>query len=280
MATKKAAVATKKSAAKNNTTTKVTTSVKAPAPQAKTVSTVATKAKQRIALNPVSIGAIVAEFVGTFIFAAAIIASQGSPVIVGFALVGLVLAIGTLSNVHFNPALSIAAWLTRRISGIRAVAYIIAQVLGAMLALVVLNWFAHANGATPVTDPATGQSTGAIQLFTAAALADGKQWFVFAAEVLGAFIFGFAVASVSRAKEQSAKALGIGFGLFTALLVASSAAGVVGATTILNPAVAIALQALSFNVWPIAIYVVGSIVGAIIGFFLFDLLTKSEEKRV
>lgn len=278
MATKKAAVATKKSAAKNKTTTKVTT-VKAVEPQTKTVSTVVSKPKQRVALNPVSISAIVAEFVGTFIFAAAIIASQGSPVIVGFALVALVLAIGTLSNAHFNPALSIAAWLTRRISGIRAVAYVVAQVLGAMLALVVLNWFAHANGATAATDPATGQNTGAIQLFAAAALADGKQWFVLAAEILGTFIFGFAVASVVRAKEQSARALAIGFGLFTALLVASSAAGVVGATTILNPAIAVALQALSFNVWPIAVYVVGSIIGATLGFFLFDLLKKNEEKQ-
>lgn len=278
MATKKAAVATKKSAAKKKSTTKVTT-VKAVEPKVQTVSTVATKTKRRFVVSPVSIGAVVAEFVGTFIFAAAIIASQGSPVIVGFALVALVLAVSTLSSAHFNPALSIAAWLTRRIGGIRAIAYVVAQVLGAMLALVVLNWFAHANGASVTTDPTTGQNTGAVQLFAAAAIPEAKEWFVFAAEVLGAFIFGFAVASVVRVKEQSAKALAIGFGLFTALLVASSAAGVVGATTILNPAVAISLQALSFNVWPVAIYVVGSIVGAALGFVLFDLLKKSEEQQ-
>ena len=278
MATKKAAVTTKKSTAKPQTITKVTAVESAKTP-VQTVSTVAST-KQRLVLAPTSVGSVIAEFVGTFIFAAGIIASQGSPVIVGFMLVALVLAVNSLSAAHFNPALSIAAWLTRRISGIRAVAYVVAQVLGAMLALVVLNWFAHANGSEAVTDPATGQSTGAIQLFAAAAIPEAKEWYVFAAEVLGGFIFGFAVASMIRIKELSAKALTMGFGFFTAILIASSAAGVVGATTILNPAVAVSLQALSFNVWPIAIYIVGPIVGAIIGFTLFDFLKKSEVEKI
>src|SRR5664279_2337839 len=104
MATKKAAVVTKKSAAKKKPIIKVT-SVKATAPRAHTVSTVAAKAKRRIVISQVSAGAVVAEFVGTFIFAAAIIASQGSPVIVGFALIALVLAVNTLSSAHFNPCL-------------------------------------------------------------------------------------------------------------------------------------------------------------------------------
>ncbi len=276
MATKKTAVATKKSAAKKQSTTKVTT-VKATEPRAHTVSTVAVKTKQRLSLSPVSIGAVIAEFVGTFIFAAAIIASQGSPVIVGFTLIALVLAINTLSTAHFNPALSIAAWLTRRISGIRAIGYVTAQVLGAMLALVVLNWFAHAGAAAAATN-AAGQSTGAIQLFAAAAIPADKEWYVFAAELLGTFIFGFAVASVVRAKERTAVAFTVGFGLFTALLIASSAAGVVQATSILNPAVAVALQALSFKVWPLAIYVLAPVLGAVVGFVLFDLLRNNDDK--
>lgn len=272
MATKKAAVVTKKSAAKKQSTTKVT-SVHATAPRVSTVSTLASKAKSRLASSPVSVGTVVAEFVGTFVFVAAIIASQGSPVIVGFTLIALVLVINTLSSAHFNPALSIAAWLTRRISGIRALAYVVAQVLGGMLALVVLNWFAH--GGTP-TASATGASN-ALQLFTANPITAGKEWYIFAAEVLGTFIFGFAVASVVRAKDRTSVALTIGFGLFVALLVAGSAAGVVQATAILNPATALALQALSFsNAWALAIYVAGPIIGAVIGFVLFDLLKSSE----
>ncbi|MEO5950034.1 MAG: aquaporin [Candidatus Saccharimonadales bacterium] len=278
MATKKAAVATKKSAAKKQSITKVTT-IKATEPRAHTVTTAVTKSNSRFMLSQVSISAVLAEFVGTFIFTAAIIASQGSPVIVGFTLIGLVLAISTLSNAHFNPALSIAAWLTRRISGKRALAYAVAQVLGSMLALVILNWFAHASNASTVTDPTTGQATtGALQLFAAAAIPSGKEWYVFAAEVLGTFIFGFTVASIIRAKERVSVAFTMGFGLFAALLIASSAAGVIQATAILNPAVAIALQALSFKVWPIAIYVLGPILGAVIGFIIFDLLKNNDEK--
>ena len=60
-------------------------------------------------------------------------------------------------------------------------------------------------------------------------------------------------------------------------MVAGSAAAFLGASAILNPAVAISLQAINFdNVWPIAIYAIGSILGAVAGFLLYDVVRKAE----
>jgi len=140
MATKKAASTSKKSAAKKAATTTKVTTVKAvesrPAVEASTTS----KKSFRLNINrrPL-IAALIAEFVGTFIFAGTVVASQGQPILVMFALVGVVLGIGILSGAYVNPALTVAAWVTRRISAVRALGFIVAQVLGAMLALVVLN---------------------------------------------------------------------------------------------------------------------------------------------
>ncbi|HMH70302.1 MAG TPA: hypothetical protein VK502_02795, partial [Candidatus Saccharimonadales bacterium] len=109
MATKKAASTAKKSTLKKSnaskqTTTKVTT-VKAvesrPAMQAE--STSKRSVRFSLARAPL-VAALIAEFIGTFIFAAAIVAGQGQPILVFFALVGVVLAIGALSGAYVNPA--------------------------------------------------------------------------------------------------------------------------------------------------------------------------------
>jgi aquaporin Z len=183
-----------------------------------------------------------------------------------------------ISGGYVNPALVLGAWVTRRMSGVRAIAYIVAQILGAMLALVVLNAYVHAAPAAPAADM---YSNGAAALFKAAALPDGKQWLVFLSELIGTAIFGFAVAGATREKrDRTAAALTVGLGVFLGLMVAGSAAAFVGANAILNPAVAISLQAINFSsVWPVMVYVVGAAIGAVIGFALFDMLRGAEKEE-
>ena len=282
MATKKAASTTKKSTSKKptvkkQTTTKVTT-VKAvestPALQKSSVS----KRSVRFSLSRAPlVAALIAEFVGTFIFAATVIAGQGQPILVLFALVGVVLTVGALSGAYVNPALTLGAWVTRRLTGLRALAYIIAQVLGAMLALVVLSAYTHAAPAPSPTD----MYNGATELFKAAALPNGKEWFVFFAEFIGALVFGLAVAGATREKrERTAAAFTVGLGVFLGLMIGGSAAAFVGGSAILNPAVAVSLQAINFSsIWPIMVYVVASGLGAVIGFILYDLLRGAEKEE-
>jgi len=280
MATKKAASTAKKSTAKKSTTaakkqsTNVTT-VKAVESAPTMPQTTTKRGMSRFSLNRTPlVAALLAEFVGTFIFAATIIAGQGQPILVFFALVGVVLAVGTISGAYVNPALVIAGWITRRMKGTRAFMYIIAQVLGAMLALVVLNMYVNATPAQPAD-----MYSGAIELFKAAAIPEGKEWLMFLAEFIGTLILGFAVAGATREKkERTAAAFTVGLGVFLGLMVAGSAAAYLGGTSILNPAVAVSLQALSFDLWPIMVYIVGSTLGAIIGFLLFDTLRGNDRE--
>lgn len=279
MATKKAASNAKKSSnnkatSAKQTTTKVTT-VKAV--ESRPVVREAATPRRRsfdFSRRPL-VAALIAEFVGTFIFAATVIAGQGQPILVFFALVGVVLAVGTLSRAYVNPALTIAAWVTRRMSALRALAYIVAQVLGAMLALVVLNaYVGHAAAPSAVDMYGSGA-----QLFKASALPEGKEWLILLAEVLGTAIFGFAVANATREKkDRTAAAFTVGIGVFLGLMVAGSAAAFIGGSAILNPAVAVALQVNFLNVWTLAVYALGSTLGAIVGFALYDLLRTAEEE--
>lgn len=278
MATKKAASNAKKSNKKptsaKQTTTKVTT-VKAV--ESRPVVREAVSSRRRsfnFSRRPL-VAALIAEFVGTFIFAATVIAGQGQPILVFFALVGVVLAVGTLSRAYVNPALTIAAWVTRRMSALRALAYIVAQVLGAMLALVVLNAYVGHAAAPSAMDM---YGSGA-QLFKASALPEGKEWLILLAEILGTAIFGFAVANATREKkDRTAAAFTVGIGVFLGLMVAGSAAAFIGGSAILNPAVAVALQVNFLNVWTIAVYALGTTLGAVIGFALYDLLRTAEDE--
>jgi aquaporin Z len=280
MATKKVASTKKKSVAKKpatakQTSTKVTT-LKAVESRPVTKPATASSAQGRRfgLMNTPLTAALVAEFVGTFAFAAVLIAGQGQPILALFALVGIVLAVGTFSGGYVNPALVIGAWITRRMSGVRAVAYIVAQVLGAMLALVVLNAFLSGVGTQP-----TDAYSAAPSLFKAAALPEGKEWYIFLAEFVGTLIFSFAVAGALREKlDRTAKAFTIGLGVFLGLMVAGSIAAFFSANAILNPAVAISLQAINFaSVWPFVVYVLGSVLGAVAGFGLHTALANAQK---
>lgn len=277
MAIKKPTSAVKKSTPKKSTTkalntTKVTTVKAVEAPKKKSAQSFS------FSRSPI-VGASIAELIGTFLLAGAVIAGQGQPIIIMFALVGIVLTIGALSGAHVNPLLTIGAWVTRKISGVRALSYVIAQALGAVLALVVLTAFVQ--NAPAASEQAAMLGQGAAELFKAGAIPQGKEWAILFAELLGSTIFAFAVASAYHAKEKIAAAITVGFGLFVALIISGSAAVLVGGGTIVNPAVAIALQAFNGmkDVWPLAIYALVPLIGGVIGFAVNDLLQRETTKE-
>jgi MIP family channel proteins len=91
---------------------------------------------------------MLAELIGTFFLCfvgiAAILSTQ-KPVESGAGIIGIALAhglalsvavnaFGGVSGAHFNPAVTIALLITRRITGVRAVQYILAQLAGGSLA--------------------------------------------------------------------------------------------------------------------------------------------------
>jgi len=275
MATKKPASTSKKSVKKpapvaKKTTTIVTTVKSAPA--------VAASRKFSFSRSPL-LGASVAEFIGTFLLVAVVLATQNQPLYVLFGAVAVVVAVGAMSGAHLNPALTVGALATKRVNLVRAVCYVVAQVLGGLMALVAMNAFVQAAPAVSAEAAAFGQA--APELFKAAAIAEGKEWVVLAAELLGSVVLAFAVAVGLRKGAGSLEhAFAYGGGLFLALIAAATAAQYVGLNTaVFNPALAASLQALKFELWPIMVYVLTPIVGAVLGFALNDLV-DAESKRV
>lgn len=90
---------------------------------------------------------LLAEFVGAFtlIFAGvgAIALTGGGDLVAialahGLAIALMVSALGHISGGHFNPAVTIGFWVTRRIASLQALGYIAAQLLGGIAAALVL----------------------------------------------------------------------------------------------------------------------------------------------
>lgn len=109
--------------------------------------------------------AIVAEALGTFLFFFVGIGAGalGSTVgVVGIALAhGLVLAVlvsslGAISGGHFNPAVTFGLWAANRLDNRRALAYVIAQLLGAVVAGVAVGYVFATPDAVRAGTPALG----------------------------------------------------------------------------------------------------------------------------
>lgn len=278
MATTKATSKKKAPAKKTSTSSKATTKT--------TVKTVSATAKKQTlgqhvenALQSVTLWrALAAEFIGTFMLASVVIAGQGQPIFVLFALVGIVLLIGGISGAHVNPAITVGAWATRRIGWLRALGYIFVQFLGAATAFFALNAFL--GGAAEVSEEAALYGQAAPTLFQAINLStlEGKEWFVFFAEVLGTAILGLAVATALRSKDRLTSAFSVGLGIFVALMITVTIGGYISASSILNPAVALALQAYTPSLWPYAVYAFAPVIGGVVGFVLYDLLNGRATK--
>lgn len=265
---------------KAGSTAKKTTRAKSQ-PAKSTVTTVraveATKEKASSARfgdrRTVLAAALIGEFIGTFLLAGAFLVTKGEPLYMGFVLITLILMVGTLSGGYLNPLLTVGAWATRKLTHLRALAYIVAQLLGAGAAFVVISAFV--NG-VPQDAAAGAFSAQTQEVFKMAALTDKNHWFAFFAELLGATIFAFAFAGAWRERtDRVAKALSIGFGLFVAALVSGVALSYVGANIALNPALAVAATAVDWTKidWLAALaYLIAPLIGGVLGFALRDVV--------
>ncbi len=89
--------------------------------------------------------ALVAEFLGTLFFLSIILNVVNDSTIGVIAIaVGLLAAIylgGSVSGGHFNPAVSIMMFMKGKLPGDMTILYIIAQIIGALSALLLNNFF-------------------------------------------------------------------------------------------------------------------------------------------
>ena len=172
----------------------------------------------------------------------------------GFVLFGLIITLGAASGGHFNPAITVAAWLTRRIDPVDAVVYILAQlsggVLGALLVKgLLLDEGRAANyGAATISPLLAGNFAGAV------------------VEGIGTFLLVLAVCAVAfnpRArKEWAPLAIGLTLGL-DVMIFGPLTGSAVNPARWFGPAL---IGAEWGGVWP---YLVGPLVGAVVAAALY-----------
>ena len=201
---------------------------------------------------------LVGEFLGTMLLTLVILGalrSQAGTYFVGVAagviVAAMVLALAGISGAVLNPAITIALWSVRKLRALHALSYIIVQFAGGVAAWYLFVYITK-------LDTSMIQHTSTTEL-TARPLI---------AEAVGAFIFSFAMAAAIYQKFRlSTKAFTIGIGLALGALVASLASA-----AFLNPAVAFSLQ--QWNIWT---YMLGPVLGAVLGMNLYNLLFVETE---
>jgi len=224
------------------------------------------------------IAALTAEFIGTFLLIASVFTVQGQPLFVSFALIGILLVVSGSTNVYLNPAMTIGALVTKKVGPLHAIGQIMAQLLGAAAAYFALTAFM---AGTPATSATTATTT---HLFHAASITAGKEWYIFFAELLGSSILALGVSAALKAKDRIVAASTYGLAILVAILIAGSATAIYltesnTTLTFLNPATAIAANAVTWGIWPIASYLIAPVIGAIIGFGLRDLLSSQKKDK-
>ena len=190
----------------------------------------------------------ITEFIGTF-FLVFIIVMTGTPIVIGAVLMVMVYAGGHISGAHYNPAVTFAVLLRRKISTYEAIIYMIVQIIAAVVAALIANWLiGNPDGLPKSLDDNTIEAL--------------------VAELLGTFALAYVVLNVATSKGTTGNSfygLAIGFTVFAFAAGVGSISG--GA---FNPAVAIGVTAIKLfalkNIW---IYLIACFGGAVLAAFVF-----------
>lgn len=198
---------------------------------------------------------LVGEFLGTGVWTLVVLAISHSQLpqnyflatATGLAVVIMTAALSGISGAVFNPAVTLGLWTVRKLRTLQALSYLAVQLLAGAVAWWLFVYFTKLSGI---------HNTGTYSAR------------VLVAEIIGTGIFSFAwAAAVYQRFNLFTKAAAIGGGLTVGSLVASLASG-----GLLNPAVALGLRQ-----WGWGTYVLGPVLGAIIGFNLYNLLFVETE---
>lgn len=80
-----------------------------------------------------SVKKYITEFIGTF-FLVLVIAFTGNPLAIGVVLTALVYMGGYISGAHYNPAVTVGLWMSKKIKSDIAIGYILTQFLASIVA--------------------------------------------------------------------------------------------------------------------------------------------------
>jgi MIP family channel proteins len=216
---------------------------------------------------------LVAEVVGTFtlifIGAGSIVAasvaglgSGGAGLITvalahGLAIAVMVSAVGHVSGGHFNPAITVGAWVTRRIGTGDAIAYVAAQLAGGLLGALALRMVLPGSAWDPVVLGTPLVSPG---------IAD---WQAIAIEAILTFFLVWVVFATALDPDGAfGKIAGLAIG-FTIAMDIMMGGPFTGAA--MNPARSIGPAVVSGELTGMWVYILGPVIGGTVAALLYDL---------
>ncbi|MDL2280705.1 MIP family channel protein [Selenomonadales bacterium OttesenSCG-928-I06] len=220
----------------------------------------------------------IAEFIGTFTL---VFMGCGSAIFLGcdingghlavafafgLSIVSMAYVIGNISGCHINPAVSFAMLLQKRMSSSDFIGYIIAQILGAIVAATILHSIVYG---FHLIDYTGGLGSNGVA-------GAGGVWGALIVEIILTFIFVFTILGVTSDESKSSVAgLIIGFTLTFVHIVGIPLTGTsVNPARSIGPAIFAGAEALA----PLWVFIVGPLVGALIASLLFSLLKPNVAK--
>ena len=204
----------------------------------------------------------VVEFIGTFFLVLTIgftVIEPGAgamaPLAIGSALMVMVYAGGHISGAHYNPAVTLAVWMRGRCASSDVPGYMIAQVVGAVIAALIVL-FVKGN---PTVQAGTPSIVPAL-----------------IAEFLYTFALCYVVLNVATSKNTSGNSFyGLAIG-FTVLIGAYSVGAISGGA--FNPAVAVGITVMGLssvaNIW---IFLVANFLGGAVAALVFNSLNADDK---
>lgn len=210
----------------------------------------------------------ICELVGTFVLTlvgCGVAVVTGADVVAtslafGLTIVAMAYSIGNVSGCHINPAVSLSMLMTKKIKAKEFVCYVIAQVIGAILAALVLGLLLS-----------SFKSLGANTYGAKGQLATNV-WIALGVECLLTFIFITAILGVTSKKENKAvTGLVIGLTLTLVHLLGISFTGTsVNPARSLGPAIFVGGTALK-QVW---VFMVAPLVGSALASVFYTSVVK------
>ncbi|MDO5480359.1 MAG: aquaporin [Candidatus Saccharibacteria bacterium] len=226
-------------------------------------------------------GALLGEIIGTLLVTLLLFALSlmglSSIATYSFAVIAIFVGIYAFSGACLNPIITVGMMATRRMSVIRGVMYILAEIVGAWLGWLIFNSFHLAGGDTAYAVPAMAE------------VAEGQFFVIAMIEMIAAIIVAFFYARALKYKKSvftfaAVVAGGFAFVMVVSYVISAAFLGV-NSNFIVNPA-----AALMFQIFPsagenfgeifggicqaLSIYVLLPAIGGVLGFYLSDFAGK------
>lgn len=211
---------------------------------------------------------------GTAIFAGGSVGFLGVALAFGLTIVAMAYGLGNISGAHLNPAVSVGAFCAGRISGKDLGVYIVAQVLGGILAAALMAFLVGAYGgergtfAANVYGEGFAGAAGYVQLSAAGA---------FVIEMVLTFIFLLVILGVTDPRSKQGNFGGLAIGLTLTLIHLIS---IPLTNTSVNPARSISQAIFSDNAYALPqlwLFIVAPIVGAALAAYVYKAVSKTSK---